>query len=125
MQTTDMQTCEQRGLKTYQVLDAILAGAGCIPEIVEKTGLAYRTVNALVYALEKQGRVEAHDYEARRCHQNFKVLRYEVFPPSKKPRTSHPNPVRVIARQRFQDSFQVLSQAMFFRPVPSQASAWA
>jgi predicted transcriptional regulator len=125
MQTTEAKTCEQRGLKTYQVLDAMLAGATCIPEIVQQTGLAYRTVNALVYALEKQGRVEAHDYAARRCAQKFEVLHYDAFPSKQKPRINLAHPACVFAQKRVQDGIQVLNQAMFFRPVTTQASAWA
>jgi len=74
---------------TYQVLDAIRAAtsqaaAGQVANmayLVATTGLCGRTVNALVYALEKQHRVVAHSYEVPRREQIFSVLRYEPNDP--------------------------------------------
>lgn len=77
---------------TYQVLDAIRAitshqenaSTGLkanMAYIVATTGLSGRTVNALVYALEKQHRVVAHSYDVARRHQIFTILRYEPNEP--------------------------------------------
>ena len=75
---------------TYLVLDAIRAAAqqdatttrkANMAYLVAATGLSGRTVNALVYALEKQERVVAHTYEVPRREQIFTVLRYEPNEP--------------------------------------------
>lgn len=120
MSQTDADTCEQRGLKTYQVLDAILEGFTRIPSIVARTQLSYRTVNALVYALEKQGRVMAQDYDEQRCNQVFTVLRYQAATASSRTRTKRSfdaqHPASVHASIKIQNNFSVLQQAFFFRP---------
>ena len=90
---------------TYQVLDAIRAATthqdvassdrkANMSYLVTTTGLCGRTVNALVYALEKQGRVVAHSYEVPRREQVFTVLRYEPNEPrglsDRSPQRCHP-----------------------------------
>ena len=80
---------KQQKSPTYQVLDAIRAATSQaalgqvanISYLVATTGLCGRTVNALVYALEKQHRVVAHSYEVPRRQQIFSVLRYEPNDP--------------------------------------------
>ena len=125
MITTDAKTCEQRGMKTYQVLDAILDGFTRIPSIVARTQLSYRTVNALVYALEKQGRVIAQDYDDQRCNQVLTVLRYEATTASSRTKRSFDaqHPASVHASIKIQNNFSVLQQAFFFRPTASMSVA--
>ena len=80
---------KQQKSPTYQVLDAIRAATSQaalgqvanMSYLVATTGLCGRTVNALVYALEKQHRVVAHSYEVPRRQQIFSVLRYEPNDP--------------------------------------------
>lgn len=118
MSKIDANTCEQHGLKTYQVLDAMLEGFTRIPLIVTRTQLGYRTVNALIYALEKQGRVIAQDYDDQRCDQVFSVLQYEAATASSrtKRRFDAQHPASVHASIKVQNNFNVLQQAFFFRP---------
>jgi len=125
MTKIDAETCEQRGLKTYQVLDAMLEGFDRIPSIVARTGLGYRTVNALVYALEKQGRVIAKDYDEQRCNQVFSVLRYEAATATSrtKRRFDAQHPASVHASIKIQNNFNMLQQAFFFRPTASMSMA--
>ena len=129
MQTTEVRTCEQRGVKTYQVLDALVGGATSIPLIVQATGLTYRTVNALVYALEKQSRVMALSYDKQRCNQEFVVLRYEAKQHRHKSRiyTEHPATLHAAKKaKKALDSIQRLQKAFFFNhAAPSNSPAWA
>lgn len=127
MSNNDADTCEQRGLKTYRVLDAMLEGFDRIPSIVARTGLTYRTVNALVYALEKQGRVIAKDYDEQRCNQVFIVLRYQAATASSRTKRSFDaqHPAAVHASLKLQNNFNLLQQAFFFRPSTSTSMSMA
>lgn len=135
MQTSNTCTWPQPGAKTYSVLDAILQGSTRLPLIAQATGLSYRTVNALVYALEKQGRVVAQNYEVQRCEQELTVLRYNAYPSSNRQSTQRAHPARVLAEQaRVRDkqknvaNFQALHQAFFFSPTGSgtpRTQTWA
>jgi hypothetical protein len=127
MNTNTPGACEQRGLKTYQVLDAMLDGFQNLPALTAKTGLSYRTINALVYALEKQGRVVAQNYDARRCNQVFDVIQYEAAPtaPKNKRRIDAKHPASLHASLKIQSSFNLLQQAFFFPKSPAAATAWA
>lgn len=131
MITTDAETCEQRGLKTYRVLDAMLEGFNQIPSIVARTELSYRTVNALVYALEKQGRVVAQDYDAQRCNQIFTVLQYEASTASSRSKLASRtkrsfdalHPASVHTTIKVQNNFKLLHQAFFFRTAAAMSMA--
>jgi hypothetical protein len=91
---------EPATLPTYRVLSAIAAGANRIPLIVAATGLKTRTVNALIYSLEWQGRLVAADYTVQRGQQEFSILRYAADRSAGKLR-EHPNPmVKVRANER-------------------------
>lgn len=127
MNTTIPGTCEQRGLKTYKVLDAMLAGVQNLPALTVATKLPYRTINALVYALEKQGRVVAKDYDEQRCNQVFNVIRYEAAPsaPKNKSRMNAKHPANIHATRKVQSSFNLLQQAFFFPKSPTAATTWA
>jgi hypothetical protein len=127
MNTTAPETCEQRGLKTYQVLDAMLDGFQNLPALAAATGLPYRTINALVYALEKQGRVVAQNYDKQRCDQVFDVIQYEAAPsaPKNKSRMNAKHPANIHATLKVQGSFHLLQQAFFFPKSPAAATACA
>jgi hypothetical protein len=73
-----MSSSSKPGSKTAQVLDAIQFGHRTLKAISNATEISYRTVNALLYALEKQDRVIADDYEKERRNQVFEVLQYEA-----------------------------------------------
>ncbi len=114
-------------LPTYRVLDAIAAGFNRLPLIVEVTGLKTRTVNALVYSLEWQGRLVAADYEVRRGEQKFSILRYEADRTRGK-LNEHPNPLVKVranaktelterAKKAAQCNFTALYEAFSARPV--------
>lgn len=74
MKTQDTETPS----KTYQVLDAIKSGHLKKSAISKATGISNRAVSAILYALEKQDRVQVDSYKKSRADQKFKVIRYEA-----------------------------------------------
>ena len=126
MKTNTKGNCEQRGQKTYKVLDAMLDGVQNLPALSAETGLPYRTINALVYALEKQGRVVAQNYDARRCDQVFDVIQYGAAPtaPKNKHRVDAKHPANVHATLKIQSSFNLLQQAFFCQKTQTATRAW-
>ncbi len=67
--------------------------------IAEQTAVPYRTVNAVVYALERQHRVRADDYDKARCEQCFTVILAAVRPRAERVRHPHPRVLLLESRK--------------------------
>ena len=65
---------------TRQVVESIRQGCTTLRQIAERTRIEYRSVNAIVHSLERQGRVAADDYDVRRGLQQFRVVREDRLP---------------------------------------------
>lgn len=57
MQILERDEAPARGWKTKKVLDCLQVGVRHMSEIKAYTGLDFRTLNAILYALQNQGRV--------------------------------------------------------------------
>ena len=60
--------------KTQAVLNSISQGNETLAAIGTDTGLSTRCISGLIYALERQGRVIADDYQKQRSEQHFTIL---------------------------------------------------
>lgn len=78
------------GDATRQVVEAIQHGCPTLRLIAERTRIDYRSVNAIVHSLERQGRVAADDYDERRGMQQFRVVRADRVPVGERGLIEHP-----------------------------------
>ncbi|MFT3800685.1 MAG: hypothetical protein QM766_05635 [Burkholderiaceae bacterium] len=72
------------------IVEAIQHGCTTLRQIAERTRIDYRSVNAIIHSLERQGRVSAEDYDIRRGLQQFRVVRADRVPVSERDLIEHP-----------------------------------
>ncbi len=105
------KSCETRakrrpwGASTKSVIDAIQAGSTNLRAIANTTGISYRSVNAIVYSLEMQHRVEAECYFSKRGDQTFKVVSSEKRSAESRQNTEHPRHIGRIGTTSLQSFF--------------------